>query len=93
MSRVAVIWNPDVGGAATAWQATEDAAKRFGISLRSHETRQPEEFAPAFDSIGKEAVNAILVFSDGGDVCETSRDYRLCSAPTATDDVRLSRSA
>jgi putative tryptophan/tyrosine transport system substrate-binding protein len=65
MSRVAVIWNPDVGGAATAWQATEDAAKRFGISLRSHETRQPEEFAPAFDSIGKEAVNAILVFSDG----------------------------
>ena len=65
MSRVAVIWNPDVGGAATAWQATEDAAKRFNISLRSHETRQPEEFAAAFDSIGKEAVNAILVFSDG----------------------------
>src|SRR5262245_46321729 len=51
MSRVAEIWNPDVGGAATAWQATEDAAKRFGISLRSHETRQPDEFAPAFDSI------------------------------------------
>jgi len=65
MSRVAVIWNPDVGGAATAWQATADAAKRFGISLRSHETRQPEAFAPAFDSIGREAVNAILIFSDG----------------------------
>jgi len=65
MSHVAVIWNPDVGGAATAWQATADAAKRFGISLRSHETRQPEAFAPAFDSIGREAVNAILIFSDG----------------------------
>src|SRR5262249_25830564 len=26
MSHVAVIWNPDVGGAATAWQATADAA-------------------------------------------------------------------
>ena len=54
-----------LGGAATAWQATADAAKRFGISLRSHETRQPEAFAPAFDSIGREAVNAILIFSDG----------------------------
>jgi putative ABC transport system substrate-binding protein len=65
MSRVAVIWNPDVAGSSTAWQATEDAAKRFGISLRSHETRRPEEFSPAFESISKEAVNALLVFSDG----------------------------
>ena len=65
MSRVAVIWNPDVGGATTAWQATADAAKRFGIGLRPHETRRPEDFSPAFDSISKEAVNAILVFSDG----------------------------
>src|SRR5262245_3676214 len=65
MSRVAVIWNPDVAGATTAWQATEDAARRFGIGLRSHKTRRPEEFSPAFDSIVKEAVNALLVFSDG----------------------------
>jgi putative ABC transport system substrate-binding protein len=65
MSRVAVIWNSDVGGAATAWRATEDAAKRFGISLRSHETRRPEDFSPAFSSISNEAVDAILVFSDG----------------------------
>ena len=36
-------------------QATEDAAKRLGVTLRSHQARRPENLDTACSSIGKEA--------------------------------------
>ena len=56
-SRVAVLCNADVAGMGESRQATEDAAKRLGVTLRSHQARRPDDLDTAFSSIGKEATS------------------------------------
>jgi putative ABC transport system substrate-binding protein len=63
-SRVAAVWNPD-GIERKALQATEDAAKRLGIAITSHEVRSIADFESTFSSINKEADDGMIVFSDG----------------------------
>ena len=57
ISRVAVLWNPDVAGVVKSWQVTEEAAKRLGVTFRSHQARRPDDLDTAFSSIGKEATS------------------------------------
>ena len=57
ISRVAVLWNPDVAGVVKSWQVTEEAAKRLGVTLRSHQAHRPDDLDTAFSSIGKEATS------------------------------------
>jgi len=64
ISRVAILWNPDAIGI-KALQDTEDAAKRLGIALAPHEVRRIADLEAAFGSIGKEAVDGLIVFNDG----------------------------
>jgi len=61
---VAAVWNPD-GIERKALQATEDAAKRLGIAITSHEVRSIADFESTFSSINKEADDGMIVFSDG----------------------------
>jgi ABC-type uncharacterized transport system substrate-binding protein len=63
-SRVAAVWNPDAIER-KALQATEDAAKRLGITISSHEVRSIVNFEPTFSSITKEADDGMIVFTDG----------------------------
>ena len=64
MSRVAVLWNPDVINK-KALQATKDAAERFDVTVTSYEVRNISDFGPAFSSISKETDDGMIVFSDG----------------------------
>jgi putative ABC transport system substrate-binding protein len=41
ISRVAVLWNPDVPAMHSAWEATESAARTLGVTLQSLEVRNP----------------------------------------------------
>jgi putative ABC transport system substrate-binding protein len=63
-SRVAAVWNSDAIPV-KALRATDDAAKRLGIVVRSHEVRNITDFEPAFSTIKTEADDGMIVFTDG----------------------------
>jgi putative tryptophan/tyrosine transport system substrate-binding protein len=65
ISRIAVLWNPEVLGMPDSWQATATAAKRLGITLISHEARSINDLNTAFDLIPRDAADALMVFGDG----------------------------
>jgi putative tryptophan/tyrosine transport system substrate-binding protein len=65
ISRIAVLWNPEVLGMPDSWQATATAAKRLGITLISHEARSINDLNTAFDLIPRNAADALMVFGDG----------------------------
>jgi putative ABC transport system substrate-binding protein len=63
-SRVAALWNPNAIGS-KALHATEDAAKRLGITIISHEARSIAGLQRELSSISEEDVDGMLVFTDG----------------------------
>ena len=63
-SRAAAVWNPDAL-ARKALEVTEDAAKRLGITVLSHEVRNISDLESAFISISKEGNDGMVVFADG----------------------------
>jgi len=65
ISRIAVLWNPEVLGMSDSWQATTAAAKDLGITLISHEARSINDLKTAFDLIPREGADALMVFGDG----------------------------
>jgi putative ABC transport system substrate-binding protein len=65
VSRVAVLWSPATRLNTTAqWKATEDAAKRLGVTLHSAEVRTSGDFNSAFASILRERAGALVVWAD-----------------------------
>jgi putative ABC transport system substrate-binding protein len=65
ISRIAVVWNPEVLGMSDSWQATATAAKSLGITPIPHEARNIKDLNTAFDLIPGEAPDALMVFGDG----------------------------
>jgi putative ABC transport system substrate-binding protein len=65
ISRLAVLWNPEVLGMSNSWQATTAAAKRLGITLIPHEAHNINDLNAAFDLIPRQAADALMVFGDG----------------------------
>jgi len=64
MSRVACFWNPDIPGYVAFWKATEEAARRLGVTLLSVEVREPREIEGAFARITRERAQALVVIAD-----------------------------
>jgi putative ABC transport system substrate-binding protein len=64
VSRVAVLWNPSNPAIVFAWEETQDAARKIGLRLESHEVRSPNEFAAVFAAITNSAPDALLVLQD-----------------------------
>jgi len=65
ISRIAVLWNPEVLGMSDSWQATVAAAKHLDIALTSHESRNIKDLNTAFELIPREGAEALMVFGDG----------------------------
>jgi putative ABC transport system substrate-binding protein len=65
VSRVAVLWNPEVLGLSTSWQAAQSAAQSFGFTLLSYEVRSIRDLNAAFDAIRGASIDALMVFGDG----------------------------
>jgi putative ABC transport system substrate-binding protein len=63
-SRVAALWNPDAIDS-KALRATADAGKQLGVTIASHEARSIADLQREFSSISEEAVDGLLVFTDG----------------------------
>ena len=64
MARVACFWNPDIPGYVAFWKATEEAARRLGVTLLSVEVREPREIEGAFARITRERAQALVVIAD-----------------------------
>ena len=61
LSRVAVMWNPDVRGAVLDFKELEAPARSMGLRLQSVEVTQAEDLARALDSIVEARAEALVV--------------------------------
>jgi ABC-type uncharacterized transport system substrate-binding protein len=61
LSRVAVIWNPDVRGAVLDYKALEGPARSLRIQLQSVEVSHADDFARVFSAITEARAQAIIV--------------------------------
>jgi ABC-type uncharacterized transport system substrate-binding protein len=61
LSRVAVLWNPDVRGAVLDYRETEAAAGSLGLQLQSVEVVRAEDLNRAFSAITKHRAQALIV--------------------------------
>jgi len=86
LSRVALIWNPDVRGAVLDYNATEGAARSLRLQLQSVEVLRAEDFDRAFSAITKERAQALIMsgsnpvaFANRGQIASFAQRNRLPS--------------
>ena len=63
LSRVAVIWNPDVRGAVLDYKELEGPARSLRLQLQSVEVSHVDDFARAFSAITEARAQAMIVIS------------------------------
>jgi ABC-type uncharacterized transport system substrate-binding protein len=59
--RVAIIWNPDVGGAVFDYKETEAAARLLRLQLQSVEVSRAEDLDRAFSAVTNQRAKALIV--------------------------------
>ena len=65
LSKVAVIWNRQVGGSTEGQvKETEFAARQFELKTQSVVVRDPSEFAGVYATITKQGANAVIIIRD-----------------------------
>jgi putative ABC transport system substrate-binding protein len=73
LSRVAMIWNPDVRGDVLDYRGTERAARSLGLRLQSVEVRRTDDFSRAFAAAGTGRAEAVIVPAPNNTVTFSSR--------------------
>ena len=61
LSRVALLWNPDVRGAVLDYKETEGAARTLRLQLQSVEVRRAEELDRAFSAVTNQRAQALML--------------------------------
>ena len=61
LTRVAIIWNPDIRGGVLDYRETKAAARSLQLQLQSIEVRRAEELDRAFSSMTTERAEALIV--------------------------------
>ena len=61
LSRVAIIWNPDVRGALFDYKETETAARSIRLQLQSVEVSRSEDLDRAFSAVTNQRAQALIV--------------------------------
>jgi putative ABC transport system substrate-binding protein len=86
LSRVAIIWNPDLRGAMFDYNATEGAARSLRLQLQSVEVLRAEDLDRAFSEITKERAQALILtgsnpvaFGNRGKIASFAQSNRLPS--------------
>ena len=63
-ARIAVLWNPGYSDFKADWRELRAAAQKLGVTLLPVEFRRPDDLDPAFATIARERVDALITFSD-----------------------------
>src|SRR5262245_43211459 len=86
LSRVAVVWNPDVRGALLDFKELEGPARSLRLRLQSVEVSHADDFARAFSAITEARADAIIVitpnpviFTNTGQLVSFAQKNRLAS--------------
>jgi putative ABC transport system substrate-binding protein len=94
LSRVALIWNPDIRGAVLDYNQMEGAARSLRVQLQSVEVPRAEDFDRAFSAITKERAQALIMpaadpvaFANRGQIASFALKNRLPSMYGAKDYV------
>jgi putative ABC transport system substrate-binding protein len=64
ISRVGIIWNPEVPTSVTAFKDAQIAAQPLRLQLQSFEIRGPDDYEGAFQAAAKRRTKALTVLSD-----------------------------
>jgi putative tryptophan/tyrosine transport system substrate-binding protein len=63
LSRVAVLWNPEVEAGPRQWTQTQSAAKLLGVTLQSHEVKDPTGLPRALSAMMRGRPGALIIFA------------------------------
>ena len=77
---VAVMWNPAQFGMRSRFDEANSAAPKLGLSVRSIEVRDLNELASAFEAMGKEPPDALLLIADPFTVNQRTRIVEFAAA-------------
>jgi putative ABC transport system substrate-binding protein len=64
LSRVAVLWNPQLKNATLTWKEIQLPARQLGVELLSLEVRSPNEFDKAFEDATRARARALFIVGD-----------------------------
>lgn len=62
--RIAILWNPTSPFIRTYWEAAQGAASALRVSFHSEEITDSKDFESAFEEIGRDRADALIVLSD-----------------------------
>jgi putative ABC transport system substrate-binding protein len=85
LSRVAIMWSPDVRGNLLEYKETEEAARSLGLQLQSLEVSHADDFERAFSALTTGRAEALIVvpfpvsFLNRGQIASLAQKYRLPS--------------
>jgi putative ABC transport system substrate-binding protein len=85
LSRVAIMWNPDVRGAVLNYKETESAARSLRLQLQSVEVSRADDFDRAFSALTTGRAEALmvvgstLVFTNRDQIANLAQKHRLPS--------------
>ena len=61
LSRVGVLWNPANQGASGQWKGVQSSARLLGVTLQSHEVKDPNDFPRALSAISGRRPDALVI--------------------------------
>ena len=64
LHRVAMLWNKDDLGMTLRYRASADVAQSIGIEVQAVGVREPDDFNEAFDMMGRDMPDGILMVAD-----------------------------
>jgi putative tryptophan/tyrosine transport system substrate-binding protein len=85
LSRVAIVWNPDVRGAVLEYKETESAARSLQLQLQSVEVNRPDDLDSAFSALttgragGLTVASSSLAFRNRSRIASLAQKHRLPS--------------
>jgi len=94
LTRVAILWNPDLRGAVLDYKETESAARALHLQLQSVEATRAGEIDRAFAAMATSRAEALVVtgpnpvaFGSRGEIARLAQKYRLPAIYPAGDFV------
>jgi len=86
LSRIAIIWNPDIRGAVLDYKETQSAARSLCLQLQSVEVSRADDFNRAFSAVTNGRAEALIVsalnppvFANRGQIASLAQRNRLPS--------------
>jgi putative tryptophan/tyrosine transport system substrate-binding protein len=80
LRRVAVLWNADDLGMTLRYRASEAGAQALGVSVQPLGVREPDDFDQAFETMGRQPPDAILMVTDSLTVLNRKRVFEFAAA-------------